>query len=54
MLAALLDGRMTAEQIADPAKKKAREKIPQIVASVADHRLSDPSAVPYPSRASSS
>ena len=27
MLAALLDGRMTAEQIADLAKKKAREKI---------------------------
>ena len=41
MLAALLDGRMTAEQIADLAKKKAREKIPQLVASVADHRLSD-------------
>jgi transposase len=41
MLAALLDGRTTAEQIADLAKKKAREKIPQITASVADHRLSD-------------
>jgi len=41
MLAALLDGKMTAEQIADLAKKKAREKIPQITASVADHRLSD-------------
>ena len=41
MLAALLDGQMTAEQIADLAKKKAREKIPQITASVANHRLSD-------------
>ena len=41
MLAALLDGRMTAEQIANLAKKKAREKIPQLAASVADHRLSD-------------
>jgi hypothetical protein len=41
MLAALLDGCMTAEQIADLAKKKAREKIPQTIASVADHRLSD-------------
>ncbi len=41
MLAALLDGQMIAEQIADLAKKKAREKIPQITASVADHRLSD-------------
>jgi transposase len=41
MLAALLDGRMTADQIADLAKKKAREKIPQLAASVADHRLSD-------------
>jgi transposase len=41
MLAALLEGQMTAEQIADLAKKKAREKIPQITASVADHRLSD-------------
>jgi len=41
MLAAFLDGEMTAEQIADLAKKKAREKIPQITASVAGHRLSD-------------
>ncbi len=41
MLAALLDVCMTAEQIADLAKKKAREKIPQIIASVADHRLSN-------------
>jgi len=41
MLAALLDGQMNAEQIADLAKKKAREKIPQITAAVADHRLSD-------------
>jgi len=41
MLAALLDGQMNAEQIADMAKKKAREKIPHITASVADHRLSD-------------
>jgi transposase len=32
---------MTAEQIADLARKKAREKIPQIAASVANHRLSD-------------
>lgn len=41
MLAALLDGKMLPEQIASLAKKKAREKIPQITASVADHRLSD-------------
>ncbi len=41
MLAALLASQMTSEQIADLAKKKAREKIPQITASVADHRLSD-------------
>ncbi len=41
MLAALLDGQITAEQIADLARKKAREKIPQITASVANHRLSD-------------
>ena len=41
MLVALLDGRMTSEQMADLAKKDARKKIPQIVASMADHHLSD-------------
>ncbi len=41
MLAALLEGQLSAEQIADLAKKKAREKIPQLAASVAGHRLSD-------------
>jgi len=43
MLAALLDGRMTAEQslIWPRRRKKAREEIPQTTASVADHRLSD-------------
>ncbi len=53
MLAALLDGQMTAEQIADLAKKKAREKIPQITASVADHRLSDHQRFPYSACSSS-
>jgi transposase len=32
---------MNAEQIADLAKKKAREKIPQLAASVEGHRLTD-------------
>lgn len=41
MLTALLEEQMSAEQIADLAKKKAREKIPQLEASVAGHRLTD-------------
>jgi transposase len=40
MLAALLDGQMTTEQIADLTRKEVRKKIPQLTASVADHRLS--------------
>jgi transposase len=41
MLQALLDGHLSAEQIAELAKKKARIKIPQIAASIAGHRLTD-------------
>ena len=41
MLAALLDGAMSAEQIADLAKKKARAKLQEITASLAGHRLTD-------------
>jgi transposase len=41
MLAALLDGEMSAEQIADLAKKKARAKLQEITASLAGHRLTD-------------
>lgn len=41
MLTALLEEQMSAEQIADLAKKKAREKIPQLAASFAGHRLTD-------------
>ena len=41
MLEALLDGYLSAEQIAELAKKKARMKIPQIAASIAGHRLTD-------------
>src|ERR1700688_5329044 len=41
MLQALLDGHLSAEQIAELAKKKARMKIPEIAASIAGHRLTD-------------
>jgi transposase len=41
MLEALLDGYLSAEQIAELAKKKARMKIPQIAASITGHRLTD-------------
>jgi len=41
MLQALLDGELSPDQIAELAKKKARVKIPQIAASIADHRLTD-------------
>lgn len=41
MLQALLDGHLSAEQIAELAKKKARMKIPQIAASIVGHRLTD-------------
>jgi transposase len=41
MLDARLKGELSAEQIAELAKRKAREKIPQIAASIAGHRLTD-------------
>jgi len=41
MLEALLEGRATAEQIAQFAQRRAREKIPQIAASLERHRMSE-------------
>jgi transposase len=41
MLQALLDGQLNAEQIAEPAKQKARKKIPAIMASLTGHHLSE-------------
>jgi transposase len=41
MLEALLEGRATPEQIAQFAQRRAREKIPQIAASLEGHRMSE-------------
>jgi transposase len=41
MLQALLDGHLSAEQIAELAKKKGQNEDPQIAASIAGHRLTD-------------
>jgi transposase len=41
MLEALLDGRGSAEELAEMARQKARQKIPQIIQSLAGHRFSE-------------
>ena len=41
MLEALLDGRGSAQEIAEMARDKARRKIPQIIESLSSHRLSE-------------
>lgn len=41
MLEALLEGKATPEQIAGLARRKAKQKIPQIIAGLEGHRLSD-------------
>jgi transposase len=41
MLEALLEGRATPEQIAQLAKSRAKRKIPEIIASLEGHRMSD-------------
>lgn len=41
MLEALLEGRGSAQEIAEMARHKARQKIPQIIESLAGHRLSE-------------
>ncbi len=41
MLEALLKGKATAEQIAQFARRKARRKIPEIIAALEGHRMSD-------------
>lgn len=41
MLNALLEGKATAEQIAHLAQRRAKKKIPQIIAALEGHRMSD-------------
>src|SRR5579859_8035684 len=41
ILEALLEGRADAEQIAQFAKRRAKKKVPEIIASVAQHQMSD-------------
>ena len=41
MLEALLEGRGNPQELAEMARHKARQKIPQIIASLSGHRLSE-------------
>jgi len=45
MMKALVEGRATADQIADLAQRQARKTIPQIQAAIEGHRMSDPQRV---------
>jgi hypothetical protein len=41
MLEALLEGKASVEQMADMARRKARQKIPEIIQSLDGHRMTD-------------